>query len=88
MYGIHRRSTAPWSEAISRLVDLGLALQADQDNQKVRARKMAADKIDRMGDAATTAEDRATRKQHLLDGPNEFRRVRIDRSKRRKPTRE
>ncbi|MEY9879149.1 hypothetical protein [Bradyrhizobium sp. USDA 328] len=76
------------SEAISRLVELGLALHADPDRQKRRARKMAGDAIDRMGDTTTTAEDRAVRKGDLLDGPKEFDRVRIDRSKRSKPIRQ
>ncbi|WP_157783692.1 hypothetical protein [Bradyrhizobium liaoningense] len=75
------------SEAISRLVELGLALHADTDRQKQRARKMAGDAIDRMGDT-TTAQDRAVRKGNLLDGPKEFDRVRVDRSKRSKPIRE
>ncbi|MDX3966689.1 MAG: hypothetical protein QHD01_08825 [Bradyrhizobium sp.] len=84
-----RQSDKPsLSEAISRLVELGLALYTDTDRQKRRARKMAGDAIDRMGDTATTAEDRAVRKRDLLDGPEEFDRVRIDRSKRSKPIRE
>ncbi|MCA1415803.1 hypothetical protein I6F30_32455 [Bradyrhizobium sp. NBAIM20] len=73
------------SEAIGRLVELGLAVSADPDRQKQRARKMAGDAIDRMGDTTTTAEDRAIRKRDLLDGPKEFDRVRIDRSRRSKP---
>ncbi len=72
------------SEAIGRLVELGLALHADPDRQKQRARKMAADAIDGMEDTNTTAEGRAIRKRDLLDGPKEFDRVRIDRSKRSK----
>jgi hypothetical protein len=66
------------------LVELGLALAAEPDRQKQRARKMAADAIDDMGDTTTTAEGRASRKRDLLDGPREFDRVRIDRSKRSK----
>jgi hypothetical protein len=74
------------SEAISRLVQLGLTSHADQNLQKQRARKMAGDTIDRMGDTTTTADDRAIRKRDLLDGPKEFDRVRIDRPKRSKPS--
>lgn len=73
------------SEAISRLVQLGLTLDHTQDRQQRRARKMAGDTIDRMGDATTTADDREIRKRDLLDGPKEFDRVRIDRPKRSKP---
>jgi hypothetical protein len=43
---------------------------------------MAADTIDGMSDTTTTADDRAIRKQDLLDGPGEFDRVRVDRPKR------
>ncbi|MGY3602517.1 hypothetical protein [Bradyrhizobium sp. Leo121] len=75
------------SEAISRLVQLGLTSHADQDRQKQSARKMAGDTIDGIGDTTTTADDRAVRKRDLLDGPKEFDRVRIDRPKRSKPTR-
>jgi hypothetical protein len=70
------------SEAVSRLVRLGLTSNADQDTQKALARKMAADTIDGMSDTTTTADDRAIRKQDLLDGPEEFDRVRVDRPKR------
>jgi len=41
-----------------------------------------------MGDATTSANDRAIRKQDLLDGPKEFDRVRIDRAKRGGPIQE
>ncbi|MBJ7406038.1 MAG: hypothetical protein JHD07_23095 [Bradyrhizobium sp.] len=83
---IARQSDEPsLSEAIGRLVELGLSLHADPDRQKRRARKMAADAIDDMEDAAATAQGRATRKRELLDGPKEFDEVRFDRSKRNKP---
>ncbi|WP_128947998.1 hypothetical protein [Bradyrhizobium nanningense] len=61
---------------------LGLTSHGGQDRQKQRARKMAGDTIDRIGDTTTTADDRANRKRDLLDGPKEFDRVRIDRPKR------
>jgi len=73
------------SEAISRLVQLGLTSHDNQDRRQRRARKMAGDTIDRMGDATTTADAREIRKRDLLDGPEEFDRVRIDRPKRSKP---
>ena len=75
------------SQAIARLVELGLT-HADWDRQKLRAREMAGDTIDQMGDATTSANDRAIRKQDLLDGPKEFDRVRIDRAKRGGPIQE
>ncbi|MDN4987940.1 hypothetical protein KUL72_07320 [Bradyrhizobium arachidis] len=75
------------TEAIGRLVELGLASDTHQDRQKRRARKMAGDTIDRIGDATTTADTRAIRKRDLLDGPEEFGRLRIDRSRRSKSVR-
>jgi hypothetical protein len=38
---------------------------------------MAADTIDDLGDAAADAGARASRKRHLLNGPEEFNRVRL-----------
>jgi len=70
------------ADAIARLVALGLASGTHQDRQKQRARKMAGDAIDRMGDATTTADGRAIRKRDLLDGPEEFGRLRVDRPRR------
>lgn len=71
------------SEAICRLVELGLAVTEDQgrlkDGQKRRARKLAGETIDHVIDATTTPDDRATRKRHLLNGPEEFSRIRVDR---------
>ncbi|WP_143198037.1 hypothetical protein [Bradyrhizobium sp. AS23.2] len=82
----HQNDKPCSSEAASRLVELGLTVSADQDLQKRRARKMAGNAIDRLGDTTTTAGDRATRKRDLLDGPEEFERVRIGRPKRSKST--
>jgi hypothetical protein len=71
------------SEAVCRLVELGLTVRKDGrrfgGGQKRRARKMAGDAIDNMVVATATADDRATRKRNLLNGPEEFRQVRIDR---------
>ncbi|WP_092257107.1 hypothetical protein [Bradyrhizobium sp. Rc3b] len=56
----HRNDLPSLSEAISRLVELGLASDTHQDRQKRRARKMAGDTIDGIGDMATTADNRAS----------------------------
>ncbi len=72
------------SQAICRLVERGLTAQENDqvgDGQRRRARKMAGDVIDNMMDAAAGADDRTTRKRHLLNGPEEFSRVRLDRTK-------
>lgn len=67
------------SEAISRLVELGLASCDRRSRQKLRAREMAGDTIDCMGNPATTEDVRGTRKHDLLNGREEFNRLRIDR---------
>ncbi|WP_407114119.1 hypothetical protein [Bradyrhizobium sp. LMG 9283] len=68
-------------EAMTRLVHLGLASDAHHDQQQRRARKMAGDTIDGIGDASATVDDREDRKRDLLDGPEEFQRLRVDRIK-------
>jgi hypothetical protein len=81
----YQPDTPTLSQALGRLVVLGLAAGADghrvDGQQQQRARKMAADTIDDIGDAAANAGDRASRKRRLLNGPEEFNRVRVDRAK-------
>jgi hypothetical protein len=75
------------SEATRRLVELGLTVKTKgrqtSDGQKLRAREMAANAIDRMTDVTAHADDQASRKRRLLKGPEEFREARIDRPKRK-----
>jgi hypothetical protein len=84
-WAAHQAEKPTLSEAISRLVELGLAAtdnrEGPRDGQKRRARKLAGETIDHAFDATTNTDDRATRKRHLLNGPEEFSRVRIDRPK-------
>jgi hypothetical protein len=71
------------SEAIRRLVELGLAgakkFAAPSQQTRAKAKKFAAEQIDRMGNSTATAEEQASRKQRLLKGPEEFREARVDR---------
>jgi Arc/MetJ-type ribon-helix-helix transcriptional regulator len=73
------------SEAIRRLVELGLAgakkFAAPSQQTRAKAQKFAAEQIDRMGNSTATAEEQASRKQRLLKGPEEFREARVDRPK-------
>jgi hypothetical protein len=73
------------SEATRRLVELGLTVQSkgrqSSEGQKRRARELAGNAIDGMTEFAAHADDRASRKRHLLGGPEEFRDVRIDRKR-------
>lgn len=71
------------SEAIRRLVELGLTVKAKvpqaSESQKVRAREMAGEAIDKLTDTTAAPDDQAARKKRLLKGPDEFREVRVDR---------
>jgi hypothetical protein len=75
----------PRSEAIRRLVELGLAgakkFAAPSQQTRAKAKKFAAEQIDRMGNSTATAEEQASRKRRLLKGPEEFREARVDRPK-------
>lgn len=81
----YQPDTPTLSQALGRLVVLGLAAGADGQRaggqQQQRARQMAADTIDGMADSTGDAGHRASRKRDLLNGPEEFNRVRVDRSK-------
>jgi hypothetical protein len=74
--------------AIRRLVELGLAgakkFAAPSQQTRAKAKKFAAEQIDRMGNSTATAEEQASRKQRLLKGPEEFREERVDRPKAKK----
>lgn len=88
------------SEAIRRLVELGLTVTAKASpserltaarssasaakGQKHRAREMAGNAIDNMSDDHASAVDQASRKRRLLKGPEEFRDDRVDRPKAKK----
>ena len=75
------------SEAVRRLVELGLTVKAKgrraSEGQKLRAREMAGNAIDKMTDTTAAPEDQATRKRRLLKGPEEFREARVDRPKKK-----
>lgn len=75
----HQKDLSSLSDAVGRLVELGLALDTHQDRQTRRARTMAGHTIDGLGDMATTAANRSIRKRDLIDGPEEFDHVRLDR---------
>lgn len=70
------------SEAVRRLVELGLDARAPRKNsttQRSRASEMAGNELDLMADKSASVEDQATRKKRLLKGPTEFQEVRKDR---------
>ncbi|WP_050996357.1 hypothetical protein, partial [Bradyrhizobium yuanmingense] len=78
------------SEAVQLLVKTALeglrdrpmreAPDSNRESPRIRAKELASDAIDGLGDASATSEDRASRKGRLMKGPEEFRNVRRDRS--------
>src|SRR5580692_1255824 len=70
------------SEAIRRLVELGLARTRPMPRWSPKAASKASDlaarQIDRLGDSSATDEERHARKRRLLKGPREFRDIRGD----------
>ena len=74
------------SEAVRRLVELGLTVRvakgrATTDGQKLRAREMAGKAIEKIIDPAAPPEERIERKRRLTKGPAEFRESRVDQPK-------
>jgi hypothetical protein len=72
------------SEAIRRLVELGLTVRARKPKQAPaaradRAKELASKAIDKMGDPTVHPDERAQRRRRLTKGPEEFREVRVDR---------
>lgn len=72
------------TEAIRRLVELGLKAQAPtklirrSTPNKLRAAELAAKTIDKMVDPSAPPEERAQRRRRLTKGPVEFRDDRVD----------
>jgi Arc/MetJ-type ribon-helix-helix transcriptional regulator len=77
-----RSGTETRSEAIRRLIELGLAgiQPTPRPRPKVlsKASDLAAQQIDELADPLATDEERQTRKRRLLRGPKEFRDIRGD----------
>ena len=75
------------SEAIRRLIELGLdtAKPPAQTTAKtsVKAKELAGEAIDEMADPEASTDEKASRKRRLINGPEEFREVRVDRPKKK-----
>jgi Arc/MetJ-type ribon-helix-helix transcriptional regulator len=67
-------------EAIRRLVasKLGSAARKTRPGATAKIAKIAGRQLDRLGDRTASRKERAIRKQRLLEGPREFRRIRTD----------
>ena len=70
------------SEAIRRLVELGLAgsqlMKRRSPKATSKAIDLAGQQIDKLADPSATAEEQQQRKRRLLKGPGEFRELRAD----------
>jgi hypothetical protein len=74
------------SEAIRRLVELGLSVKAKarpagKPGRMLRAQELASKTVEKLVDPTAPPEERAERKRRLTKGPEEFREVRVDRPK-------
>ena len=84
-----QRDASSRSEAIRRLVEMGLASAgaAKPSNKKsaAKAAGMAGAMVDYLGDQSAPADVREKRKRRLLKGPSEFREMRADLPKAKAP---
>ena len=78
-----KNDAASRSEAIRRLVELGLEIKTttrpvSKSGRRLRARDLATMAIEKMIDPSAPPEERAHRRRRLTKGPTEFREDRID----------
>jgi hypothetical protein len=74
------------SEAIRRLVELGLTIKtparpASKPGRRLRAQDLATKAIEKIIDPAAPPEEQAQRRRRLTKGPTEFREARVDQPK-------
>ena len=68
--------------AIRRLVELGLTVKtksAPSERQRAALADLAAKAIDSLTVSTANSDEKASRKRRLIKGPEEFRKVRVDR---------
>ena len=78
-----KNDAASRSEAIRRLVELGLEVKTttrpvSKSGRRLRARDLATMAIEKMIDPSAPPEERAHRRRRLTKGPTEFREDRVD----------
>jgi hypothetical protein len=78
--------TPTLSEAIRRLVELGLSIKTpaqpvSQPGRRLRAQELATIAIEKIINPAAPPEERALRRRRLTKGPTEFREARVDQPK-------
>ena len=79
---MEKHEIATRSEAIRRLVELGLTVGAKPKQAPVpraaRAKELASKAIDKLTIGAPDDDEKASRKRRLIKGPDEFREDRVD----------
>src|SRR5437868_10099169 len=84
-WATEQRDTPSRSEAIRRLVEIGLAgaraVRPTNKKSAAKAAGLAGGMIDYLSDHAAPADVREKRKRRLLKGPPEFREMRTDQPK-------
>jgi hypothetical protein len=78
--------TPTLSEAIRRLVELGLTVKtparpASRPGRRLRAQELATKAIEKIIDPSAPPEEQAQRRRRLTKGPTEFRDARVDQPK-------
>jgi hypothetical protein len=71
------------SEAVRRLVELGLTIKTSaspvrKPGRRLRAQELATKAIEKIIDPSAPPEERAQRRRRLTKGPSEFREDRVD----------
>ena len=70
------------SEAIRRLVEMALksvpSKRIAKPGRRLRAKELASEAIEKMGDPNASPEERDQRRRRLTKGPSEFREDRVD----------
>src|ERR1700704_819588 len=78
-----KNDAASRSEAIRRLVELGLEVKTttrpvSKSGRRLRAKELATTAIEKIMNPSASSEERAQRTRRLTKGPTEFREDRID----------
>jgi hypothetical protein len=78
-WAISQADQPPRSQAIRRLIEIALPLKTTaRPGRRTRAKELARDAIEKMGDPTASPEERDQRRRRLIKGPLEFRDDRVD----------
>ena len=85
-WAMSQKDQPPRSQAIRRLVELGLKVKApappvNKPGRRLRAQELATKAIEKIIDPGAPPEERAQRRRRLTKGPSEFREARVDQPK-------